>query len=109
MNYSVRFSRKSEYRLWGLPAGSDSRRLIAALPVDEPAYMHAFGMSERYLILAEYPLRVNPLRLAFSGSAFIKNYRWQPGARDPLPGDRPEPPAPCAAPTRRTPSSASTT
>jgi carotenoid cleavage dioxygenase-like enzyme len=40
--------------------------------------MHAFGMSERYLILAEYPLVVNPLKLAFSGKAFIKNYRWQP-------------------------------
>ena len=78
VNYSVRFSRKSEYRLWGLPAGADSRRRIASLGVDQPAYMHAFGMSERYLILAEYPLRVNPLKLAFSGRAFIKNYRWQP-------------------------------
>ncbi|MBN1530789.1 MAG: carotenoid oxygenase family protein [Thermoleophilaceae bacterium] len=79
VNYSVRFSGKSEYRLWGLPAGSSSRRRIASLKVDRPAYMHAFGMSERYLILAEYPLRVNPLALAFSGRAFIKNYRWQPG------------------------------
>jgi carotenoid cleavage dioxygenase-like enzyme len=78
VNYSVNFSRKSEYRLWGLAAGSSERRPIASLPVGEPAYMHAFGMSERYLILAEYPLRVNPLRLAFSGRAFIKNYRWQP-------------------------------
>ncbi|MBA2631251.1 MAG: carotenoid oxygenase family protein [Thermoleophilaceae bacterium] len=78
VNYSAKLSRKSEYRLWGLPAGSNSRRQIASLPVDEPAYMHAFGMSERYLILAEYPLRVNPLRLAFSGKAFIKNYRWKP-------------------------------
>jgi carotenoid cleavage dioxygenase-like enzyme len=78
VNYSVKFSRKSEYRLWGLPAGSGSRRRIASLKVDRPAYMHAFGMSERYLILAEYPLRVNPLSLAFSGRAFIKNYRWQP-------------------------------
>jgi beta,beta-carotene 9',10'-dioxygenase len=78
VNYSIHFSRKSEYRLWGLPAGSRSRRRIASLPVREPAYMHAFGMSERYLILAEYPLRVNPLKLAFSGKAYIKNYRWQP-------------------------------
>jgi len=78
VNYSVNFSRKSEYRLWGLPADSSSRRLIASLPVREPAYMHAFGMSERYLILAEYPLVVNPLKLAFSGKAFIKNYRWEP-------------------------------
>ena len=77
VNYSVRFSQERVPAL-GPPAGSDSRRRIASLGVDEPAYMHAFGMSERYLILAEYPLRVNPLKLAFSGRAFIKNYRWQP-------------------------------
>jgi carotenoid cleavage dioxygenase-like enzyme len=47
------------------------------MPVKAPAYMHAFGMSERYLILAEYPLRVNPLKLAFSGRPFIENYEWE--------------------------------
>ena len=52
--------------------------MIARMPVKEPAYMHAFGMSERYLILAEYPLRVNPLKLAFSGRPFIENYTWRP-------------------------------
>jgi carotenoid cleavage dioxygenase-like enzyme len=40
--------------------------------------MHAFGMSGRHLILAEYPLRVNPLKLAFSGKPFIQNYVWKP-------------------------------
>ena len=35
-------------------------------------------MSGRHLILAEYPLRVNPLKLAFSGKPFIENYDWQP-------------------------------
>jgi carotenoid cleavage dioxygenase-like enzyme len=38
-------------------------------------------MSERYLVLAEFPLRVNPLRLALSGKPFITNYRWKPEAR----------------------------
>jgi carotenoid cleavage dioxygenase-like enzyme len=76
VNYVVRFSKTSEYVLYGLPAGGTTRRVIARMPVKEPAYMHAFGMSERYLILAEYPLRVNPLRLAFSGKSFIENYRW---------------------------------
>ena len=76
VNYVVRFSRKSEYVLYGLPAGGSRRRVIAKLPVDRPAYMHSFGMSERYLILAEYPLRVNPLRLALAGKPFIQNYRW---------------------------------
>ena len=78
VNYTARFSRVSEYVLYGMPAGSSERRVIARMPVKEPAYMHAFGMSERYLILAEYPLRVNPLKLAFSGKPFIENYTWRP-------------------------------
>ena len=78
VNYVARFSRESEYVLYGLPARGASRRVIASLPVTEPAYMHAFGMSGRHLILAEYPLRVNPMRLALSGRPFIENYRWRP-------------------------------
>jgi beta,beta-carotene 9',10'-dioxygenase len=78
VNYVARFSRVSEYVLYGLPAGSSERRVIARLPVERPAYMHAFGMSGRYLILAEYPLRVNPLKLAVSGKPFIENYVWAP-------------------------------
>ena len=76
VNYVARFSRVTEYVLYGMPAGSTKRRLIARMPVKAPSYMHAFGMSERYLILAEYPLRVNPLKLAFSGRPFIENYVW---------------------------------
>lgn len=76
VNYVARFSRVSEYVLYGLPAGGSKRRVIARLPVERPAYMHAFGMSGRYLILSEYPLRVNPLKLAFSGKPFIENYAW---------------------------------
>jgi beta,beta-carotene 9',10'-dioxygenase len=76
VNYVARFSRVSEYVLYGLPAGGSTRRVIAKLPVERPAYMHAFGMSGRYLILSEYPLRVNPLKLAFSGKPFIENYAW---------------------------------
>jgi beta,beta-carotene 9',10'-dioxygenase len=40
--------------------------------------MHAFGMSRRHLILSEYPLRVNPLKMAFGGKPFIENYEWRP-------------------------------
>jgi carotenoid cleavage dioxygenase-like enzyme len=78
VNYHAAFSRVSKYVLYGLPAGSSERRVIAELPVKEPSYMHAFGMSGRHLILAEYPLRVNPLKLAFSGKPFIQNYTWRP-------------------------------
>jgi carotenoid cleavage dioxygenase-like enzyme len=78
VNYHAYFSRVSRYVLYGLPASSSARRVIAELPVKEPSYMHSFGMSERYLVLAEFPLRVNPLKLAFSGKPFIQNYTWRP-------------------------------
>ena len=51
--------------------------MICAIPADKPAYMHSFGMTERYLVLAEFPLVVNPLRLKFSGKPFIQNYQWE--------------------------------
>jgi beta,beta-carotene 9',10'-dioxygenase len=78
VNYVAHFSRKSCYRVYGLPDGASERRLIASLPVERPAYMHSFGMTERYVVLAEFPLVVNPLRLALSGMPFIENYRWEP-------------------------------
>ena len=78
VNYHAFFSRVSKYVLYGMAAGSSQRRVIAELPVKEPAYMHAFGMSGRHLILTEYPLRANPLKLAFAGKPFIQNYVWRP-------------------------------
>ena len=52
--------------------------MIARRGVREPAYMHSFGLSERWIVLAEFPYVVNPLRLAFSGRPYIENYRWKP-------------------------------
>ena len=52
--------------------------MLTTIPVDRPAYMHSFGMTERYLILTEFPLVVNPLKLLLSGKPFIRNYAWQP-------------------------------
>jgi beta,beta-carotene 9',10'-dioxygenase len=68
--------RKSTYRIFADEAGS--QRVLCELPVDRPAYMHSFGMSQRFVVLAEFPLRVNPLRLALSNQPFIRNYCWNP-------------------------------
>jgi carotenoid cleavage dioxygenase-like enzyme len=40
--------------------------------------MHSFGLTERWFVLAEFPLVVDPLRLALSGRPYIENYRWKP-------------------------------
>ena len=83
INYIIQFSRVSKYNVYRIPAGSVQRELIGALPVREPAYMHSFGMTQNYVILVEFPLVVNPLRLLLAGKPFIENYEWQParGAR----------------------------
>jgi beta,beta-carotene 9',10'-dioxygenase len=78
LNYVVHVGPRNTYRLYGLPAGSRERRQIASVPVKRPAYMHSFAMTEHYLVLAEFPLVVNPPSLAFSGRPFIENYRWEP-------------------------------
>jgi beta,beta-carotene 9',10'-dioxygenase len=57
---------------------AEKPEVIASKPVGRPAYMHSFGLTERWLVLAEFPFVVNPLSLALSGRPYIENYRWQP-------------------------------
>src|SRR3954470_10714815 len=77
INYAVQLGARSSYRVYATNA-QDEQRLLAEVPVKNPAYMHSFAMTERYVILAEYPLTVNPLKLALGGRSFIESYRWHP-------------------------------
>ncbi len=78
LNYAAKLGRKSSYRFFAVDPDSHKPRAIASLPVGEPAYMHSFGLTERWLVLAEFPFVVNPLALALSGRPYIENYRWKP-------------------------------
>jgi carotenoid cleavage dioxygenase-like enzyme len=77
INYAVNMGPTSTYRIYATNAG-DERRVVAKVPVKEPAYMHSFAMTERFVVLAEFPLVVNPLKLALGGKSFIESYRWLP-------------------------------
>jgi carotenoid cleavage dioxygenase-like enzyme len=77
-SYVVAFGRKSRYRLFSIADAGGAERVVAEMPVDRPAYMHSFAMTERYLVLAEFPLVVDPLRLLLDFEPFIRNYRWTP-------------------------------
>lgn len=77
INHVVRFSGRSEYRFFAQFADRPAR-ILAKQAVSRPAYVHSFGLSERYLVLAEGPLVVNPTRMLVSGRPFIENYRWEP-------------------------------
>jgi beta,beta-carotene 9',10'-dioxygenase len=79
INYAAKLGPRSSYRFFAVdPAANATPRRIATMPVREPAYMHSFGLTPRWLVLAEFPLVVNPLALATSGRPYIENYRWKP-------------------------------
>jgi beta,beta-carotene 9',10'-dioxygenase len=77
-NFEIAFGRKTLYRFTRMAPGAHCRSVVAEFETSEPAYTHSFAMSERYLILAEFPLVTTPLRLLFSGRPFIETYRWSP-------------------------------
>jgi beta,beta-carotene 9',10'-dioxygenase len=77
-NYLIKFGRTSYYTLYSLEDGSSTRKIIAEIPVEKPAYMHSFAVTENYIILTEFPLVVNPLDLMLKNQGFIKNFTWQP-------------------------------
>lgn len=79
ISYVVEFSARNAYKLFAVPAGSSTRRLIAKIPAGrEPSYLHSIAMTERYLVLVAWPAVVDPLRMIRKGGAFMDNMSWRP-------------------------------
>ncbi len=78
LNYAAKLGARTKYRFFHLAPDATEPEVVASSPVREPAYMHSFGLTERRLVLTEFPFVVNPLRLALSGRPYIENYRWKP-------------------------------
>ena len=77
VSYSAQFGPSSSYRLLVTPDGAREPREVAKLPVREPAYMHSFALTDRYAVLFDQPLVVNPLKLALGKRSFIESYEWK--------------------------------
>jgi beta,beta-carotene 9',10'-dioxygenase len=78
LNYAAKLGPRNRYRFYLLRPGAAEPEVTAERPVKEPAYMHSFGLTERWLVLAEFPLVVNPVTIPLSGRPYIENYRWKP-------------------------------
>ncbi len=76
LNYAAQLGPRNRYKFFVLTPGGTRPQTVATLPVKEPAYMHSFGLTERYFVLAEFPFTVNPFKLATSGRPYIENYAW---------------------------------
>jgi beta,beta-carotene 9',10'-dioxygenase len=78
LNYAAKLGPRSSYRFFLLRPDARRPDVIGKIGVREPAYVHSFGLTERWLVLAEFPFVVNPPSLALSGRPYIENYRWKP-------------------------------
>jgi carotenoid cleavage dioxygenase-like enzyme len=79
-NFTTSLDPPISHNIYRLTGGNRGRRLVRSIEVDEPAYVHSFGMSERFVVFVEYPYRVNVLDLIAGGRPFIENFRWDPDA-----------------------------
>jgi beta-carotene 15,15'-monooxygenase len=71
------FGRPSRYHVFET-TDATSRRHVGSVPVDEPAYMHSFGVTPNYVVITEFPFVVDPLDMLTSGGAFVDAFRWEP-------------------------------
>jgi beta,beta-carotene 9',10'-dioxygenase len=78
INYLIEYGVTSYYVFYSIKDGSSERNIIAKIPVEKPSYMHSFGLTENYIILTEFPFRVNPIDLILFNQPFIKNFYWEP-------------------------------
>jgi carotenoid cleavage dioxygenase-like enzyme len=78
VGHGTKFGPKSSYVVYAMRDPGERRIVGRVRGIDRPAYMHSFGITDRYAVLHEGSLVVNPLRLAFSGRPFIENFRWEP-------------------------------
>ena len=78
VSYATHFGPFTTYRVYAQRDGS-TPRVIAKLRVSRPAYMHSFAITERYVILVEFPFVAIPVSIPLSERPFIENYHWRPG------------------------------
>jgi beta,beta-carotene 9',10'-dioxygenase len=68
------------YRIFETRPGSARRAQIAEIePGNELAYIHSFALTERFIVLVEFPLLLDPLRFALERpQPFAHHLRWRP-------------------------------
>lgn len=49
---------------------------VASIFTPNPSYMHSFGMTKKYYVIAESPYTVQSIKLIASTQPFIKNFKW---------------------------------
>ena len=77
--YVTGFAPRPAYHIYRLPDDTDRRELVASVPVDQPAYVHDFGLTESFVVITETPFVTRPWKLLIpDDDPFIERYEWKP-------------------------------
>lgn len=77
-NFRIHFGRISRYNVFSTDHATGESQLLQSMVAMEPAFMHSFAMTAKYLILVESPLIVKPIKLRKASDPYFENYRWYP-------------------------------
>ena len=77
LDYAIRVFPNTAYIIRSFANGR--WRTLAEIPTSKLAYLHSFALTERYVVITEGPLLVEPQELALDKRPFIENYVWDGG------------------------------
>ena len=78
-NCHAQYGPDPAYVFFRVSPQSRTREIVASIKTDRPSYCHSFGLSGRYLIFLETPLRIDRPGMSWTGKPYIENFHWQPG------------------------------
>lgn len=66
------------YRLFGVPDGTEHHKPLATIATDAPCYMHSFALTEKYVVLVEFPVVFDPASMRRPQESVVEGMRWRP-------------------------------
>ena len=78
INFLIKFGPQSFYTLYRIPSGTVSQEVICEIPTKFLTYMHSFSITDHYIVLTEFPERIDLRALMENpGQPFIQLFRWK--------------------------------
>jgi beta,beta-carotene 9',10'-dioxygenase len=78
ISFLIEFGYRTYYVVYRIVAGTKTRQEICRLEVERASYMHAFSITENYIIFVENPLVASAWDFVVRDSGFIQHYEWNP-------------------------------
>lgn len=77
-NYVLNISPRCTFSIFSTDAMTGKQKVLSKQHVSHPPYIHSFGMSENYIIMAEPPFFAHPLKMMYGAWPLVENYSWEP-------------------------------